>query len=271
MSADLPLPPGRPDARADAAGAPSDNAFARRVLQRARQLGITKKALAQQAGLSRQTLDNLLGQAPSVDRVLPSVRTLLCLAVALKVHPYWLTDALMEQVGVSPHLATLMKGERAGFVEDVSCPDGAVVAPGEHFVKVWMAQNLGVAHLGLHQLRCWDDHVTPRATDAQGRPIEVQRLVPDVQAIDFPGLASGQPLDSGAVFTMTVGFTAPSRPGPAMSYWLATNRDGQPTFSESTGLWVVVWVEPDPAIRRAMPAASIRLPDHLATNGVRPG
>ena len=42
--------------------ADSRSTFARRVLVRARELGLTKKALAARAQISRQALDNLLAQ-----------------------------------------------------------------------------------------------------------------------------------------------------------------------------------------------------------------
>ena len=112
------------------------------MLERAAQLGLTKKDLATKARLSRQTLDNVLKLGVKGDDLIPSIKTLLCLSVALQVHPFWLTDGIFEDHRLSAHLKAQMHGDRAGFVADVASPDGCLVAPGARFEKVWAAQFL---------------------------------------------------------------------------------------------------------------------------------
>lgn len=226
-----------------------ESVFARRVLERAEQLGLSKRDLASRADLSRQTLDNVLHLGHLRESRMPSIRTLLCLATALKVHPYWLVDGLMHTVPLSMHVKAQMAGDRAAFVEDVTSPDACVVAPGQHFFKAWTAQNLsGTTWVG-RRIRCWDDQLELRAERLDGSDDRVSRLRPDVLEYAFGDVPGG------AVFGGVIGFTAPVEPGPAASYWVLTESDGSPSFGENIAVWVVVVVEPDADKRAAWPRA----------------
>ena len=110
--------------------------LAHRILERAAQLGLSKKELAHKANISRQTLDNLLLVSSGADRKLPSVQTLMSLSVALRLHPFWLTDALFEEARVAARLTKLMQGARPGFGRHSSCPDGFAWEPVARFQNV---------------------------------------------------------------------------------------------------------------------------------------
>ena len=244
-----------------------ESIFAARVLERAAQLGLSKKELAAQARLSRQTLDNVLRLGTKGDDLIPSVKTLLCLSVALRVHPFWFTDGIFEDYRLSAHLKAQMRGDRAGFVADVSCPDGCLVAPGERFVKVWSAHFLGSANLAGRKVVCADDLIDRSAFEMDGNPCELRLLTPRVREV----FGEGDTPTQGSVVTVTIEFTAPMEPGPAMSYWLVAEADGRFCYGESAGLWVIVNVEPDEAVRRAFPGALTTAEYSLGGDGVRQG
>ena len=236
-------------ASSDTASPAALSTFADRVLARATELGFNKKELASRAGLSRQTLDNALRLGRSSAAALPNVHTLLTLAVALKAHPFWLVEGLMADVRLSMHLRALAIGDRVGLVEDISAPDGCVVAPGAHFYKAQTGHKLGNVTWHNKKLVCWDAHIEIQAVNFQGQNIPVQRLISDVQEVQL-----GQ-LEGDTVFSASIGFTAPSTPGWAFSYWMLANEDGTPAFNESVAIWVLVYVEPDAAKRAYWPAA----------------
>ena len=75
----------------------------------------------------------------------------------------------------------------------------------------------------------------------------------------------------GSVVTVTVEFTAPMEPGPALSYWLVADADGKYCYSESAGLWVIVYVEPDAAVRNAFPGVLTTAEYTNGGDGVRVG
>ena len=206
------------------------------MLRRAHELGLNKKDLAARAGLSRQTLDNLMKLGLEGDSAMPAVRTLMALAVALKVHPYWLVEGLTRNLRVSLHLRQLMQGTRVGFVEDMSAPDGCLVAPGAHFYKCWSAQNLSGRPWFVEKLVCWDDELEAEGILLNGEVRPVHRLIPDVKEISIGEIGPEE------VFWREIGFTAPTEPGLAASYWIPLNDDGTRCFDESVGLWVIVEV-----------------------------
>lgn len=103
--------------------------FNKRIEFRMRELGMTKKDLAEKAGISRQSLYSILQLGTEGDPAMPKIKTMLALADALKMHPFWLVDGLFCNVYIPPSLDALTQGDRAGFVTDVNYPDGTLVAP----------------------------------------------------------------------------------------------------------------------------------------------
>ncbi len=167
----------------------------------------------------------------------------------MQQYPFWLVDGLMADTHMSTHLRALAIGDRVGLVEDISVPDGCVVAPGAHFYKAQTGHKLG--HVSWHnkKLVCWDAHVNDQAVSAKGKSIPVQQLKSDVNEVTLGCL------DGDVVFSASIGFTAPSTPGWAFSYWMVANEDRTPAFNESVAVWVLVYVEPDLAKRAYWPAA----------------
>lgn len=216
---------------------PQDGRLARRVLERAADLGLSQTALAEATGLARQTLIDLLrvGQAPRAHW--PNVRTLLALASQLKVHPYWLTEALCADARVSLHLSARMLGDRAGFVEDSTAPDGCVVAPGARFVKTWTCQKLSNTDWTGCRLARWDEQLDVRALlGHESAATPPRSLFCDADSISLDGVREGE------VFAADLLFEAPATPGLAFSYWVAVDAQGVPMFTEHAGVAVIVQV-----------------------------
>lgn len=219
--------------------AESVSEFTKRIEFRMRELGMTKKDLAEKAGISRQSLYSILQLGTEGDPAMPKIKTMLALADALKMHPFWLVDGLFCNVYVPPSVDEQVRGDRAGFVYDASYPDGTLVAPGQHFVKKWIVQNVGdVPWLkDSRKLVCWDEEVVV-TSKRTGKPLHAAgRLTPDAEEIPLPS-----DIEPGGVFEISMGFTAPKTNGMVMSYWMAVNADGGLCYDESTGVWCMVRV-----------------------------
>ena len=201
--------------------------------QRSQTLGLSLSEVSRRAGLSRQTLYGL-GQAP---QKLPALQTVVALAVVLEVHPLRLLQALFDDLPLrkSDPPASARQTDRSAFVQDVSFPDGALVLPGQRFVKTWEVQNAGSVPWVDRHLQCMDDEVlvyTRTGTELLlGAP-----LLPDSPRLAVPPTAPGQ------VVRLSMGFTAPNSPGTVLSYWKSTFADGSLCFPEARGLWVKVRV-----------------------------
>jgi hypothetical protein len=91
------------------------------------------------------------------------------------------------------------------FIQDVTIPDGASLAPGEVFTKVWRLQNRGTC--------AWtSDYDIVFYSGAQMSGTEMQ----------VPGyVAPGQSVD------VAVTFTAPAAPGHYVGYWILRNPSGK--------------------------------------------
>jgi DNA-binding XRE family transcriptional regulator len=219
--------------------AESVSEFTKRIEFRMRELGMTKKDLAEKAGISRQSLYSILQLGTEGDPAMPKIKTMLALADALKMHPFWLVDGLFCNVYVPPSLDALTQGDRAGFVTDVNYPDGTLVAPGMHFVKTWRVQNVGDEPWlkGSRKLLCWDEEVVV-TSKRTGKPLHVAgRLVPDAQEISLD-----KDMAIGEVFELSMGFTAPKTNGVVISYWVVAKPDGTLCYEESAGIWCMVRV-----------------------------
>ena len=231
----------------------SGTTLALRILRRAEELGMTKKQLAQRANISRQTLDNLLQAPAGESRLVPSIQTLMSLSVALRLHPFWLTDAIFEEVRMAKRTKQLVQGDRAGLVRDATCPDGCVVEPGASFRKVWTNQILSSHDYTGRKLVCWDDHVEVTVTRRDGSRYQAHRLLPKTREI-FPDISA---MHLGGVPDSAVDFVAPHEPGVAFSYWRLAEADGTLCFHESAAMWALVFVEPLAQRRRPFPGATL--------------
>ncbi len=219
--------------------AQSVSEFATRIECRMRELNMTKKDLAHRAGISRQSLYSILQLGSEGDHAMPKISTMLTLANALRMHPFWLVDGLFSNIYVPPSLEAQTKGDRGGFVDDVTYPDRSLVAPGMHFVKVWRVQNVGKEPWpkGARKLVCWDEEVVVTSKRTQ-KPLHVAGgLVPDAPEILFH-----KDIAVGEVFDLSMGFTAPKTNGVVMSHWVVVKSDGSLCYEESAGIWCMVRV-----------------------------
>jgi transcriptional regulator with XRE-family HTH domain len=214
--------------------------FAERILCRMQELGLKQKDLVERAGMSRQTLHSVLRMGLEGDRAMPKVGTLLRLARALQVHPYWLVEGLFANVALPPSLKEQADGDRAAFVVDVNFPDGTWVAPSARFTKTWRVQNLGpdAWPRGSRKLVCWDDEVVV-TSKRTGQPLHVAgRLVPDGAEVHLE-----DDIAVGGVVDLSMTFTAPKNSGTVISCWMPVFADGSMCWEdESSMLWVSVHV-----------------------------
>ena len=219
--------------------ADSVSEFTKRIEFRMRELGMTKKDLAARAGISRQSLYSILQLGMEGDQAMPKIKTMLALADALKMHPFWLVDGLFCNVYVPPSLNAQAKGDRGGFVDDVTYPDRSLVSPGMHFVKVWRVQNVGNEPWpkASRKFVCWDEEVVV-TSKRTGKPLHVAgQLVPDAQEIHLE-----RDIAVGEVFDLSMGFTAPKTNGVVISYWVVVKADGSLCYEESAGIWCMIRV-----------------------------
>ncbi|KAJ2008411.1 hypothetical protein GGI06_005279, partial [Coemansia sp. S85] len=111
------------------------------------------------------------------------------------------------------------------FVEDVTIPDGTIMAPGESFVKIWSVANMG-------------DSEWPKDTmlvHVEGEPSIPgnQKTVPIVVSKRYEQVG------------IAIDLVAPMEPGRYVSQWRLMTSDGQ---YFGTGLWCTIVVEePSPA------------------------
>ncbi|KAJ2682582.1 hypothetical protein IWW39_005938 [Coemansia spiralis] len=111
------------------------------------------------------------------------------------------------------------------FVEDVTIPDGTIMAPGESFVKIWSVANMG-------------DSEWPK--DTMLVHIEGEPSIPGNQKT-VPIVVSKRYEQVG----IAVDLVAPMEPGRYVSQWRLMTSDGQ---YFGTGLWCTIVVEePSPA------------------------
>lgn len=91
------------------------------------------------------------------------------------------------------------------YLEDLTIPDGTVVAPGEALDKQWKVRNSGTCN--------WDERYRLRLVD--GVPLGAEKELPLY------------PARAGAEAVIRILFTAPEKPGLYISTWQAVNPAGQ--------------------------------------------
>ena len=210
--------------------------FAPRVLARAKEIGISKAQLAARAGLSRQTLDNLLAYAEGGDAAMPAMRTFIQLGHALRVHPSWLIEGLFGHVAVDTRIDVHRQANRSPNVLDLTFAQGAVAAPSARLLKAWRIRNDTQEQWKGLRLVCCDGRIT-LSSHQTGLPLHATSgLHPDVAEVALPDLPPGDSTD------VHIGFTAPPTAGATVSRWLALGPDGLPVSPGGFGAWFLVHV-----------------------------
>ncbi|KAJ2365229.1 hypothetical protein H4S01_003363, partial [Coemansia sp. RSA 2610] len=138
------------------------------------------------------------------------------------------------------------KKHAAVFVEDVTMPDGTVVAPSEHFVKIWSVANMG-------------DSEWPQGTmlvHVSGEPA-------------IPGNKKTVPVVIGKRYEqvgIAVDLIAPSVPGRYVSQWRLMTADGH---YFGAGLWCIIVVEDSSTTTsKVLPADIDRAAASAASSGL---
>lgn len=137
---------------------------------------------------------------------LASLPTPLAPPTLTPVQPTAMAAIILPSVPTS----TLVCTDNLVFINDVTIPDGTVVAPGSTADKQWLVQNSGDCN--------WDNRYRLRliSGDALGAAAE--------QAL--------YPARAGTQVTLRILFTAPQAPGVYVSEWQAFDANGVP-FGES--------------------------------------
>ncbi len=110
--------------------------------------------------------------------------------------------------------------DAAGFIKDVSVPDGTEIEPGEKFTKIWRIENQGQCSWNSDYRIVFDDG------DAMDGPAS--------QEITSGSVAPGDRLD------VEIEFTAPDVPGTYKAIYQLRNDDG--VIFTFGGLWVEIKV-----------------------------
>ncbi len=207
--------------------------FSRYIQERLSALGISQSELCRRAGVSRQTLHSLLADAAK----LPALNTVTAVAGALQVHPLRLLQVLFdERVPVAGTVRSRQRrGDKSAFVRDVSFPDGALVLPGQCFVKTWELQNVGSVPWVGRVLRCVDEEITVYARTGEQLHLALP-LKPDAEQLPIPDTLPGEKVQ------LSMAFTAPDSPATVLSYWKSAFADGRLCYPNARGVWVKVLV-----------------------------
>ena len=96
--------------------------------------------------------------------------------------------------------------DNSAYIEDVTIPDGTVLAPGETFVKTWMLKNTGFC--------MWKDSY----------------MLKFFEGDSMSGLDTeiGKTVASGRQAKVSIELTAPNSEGTYTGYWILANKYGYP-------------------------------------------
>lgn len=190
--------------------------------------GLTKKQLAQNSGISRATLYNILQGNVAEARL----STLIKLAACLETHPLTLLKPYFSDTISERKLSSLTKNQDTEFITDVTYPDNSLVQPNQVFTKTWSVLNTGKTAWQNLFLTCQD-----QSEKYQHPHINNQmQLRPDVQQIAIPDTQPGERIQ------LSIVFTAPSTPCRVISFWKATDSQGNLQFPEKAPLSCLVKV-----------------------------
>lgn len=200
------------------------------------QHGITLEKLAEDAGVARGTLYNMLDP-----KTTPKIPHLLNLANAMGVHHTILFRLKWAEFGVLEEKPCLVsagparqQGDASGFIDE-TVPDGSIIASGSTFEKSWTLQNVGDTVWEGRYLVCIDSDLAT-GYYPNGQPASDYQLKPHHSAIPIPVTKPGE------MVTLAVKFDAPMIAGRYISYWKMVNADGELCFPSGVGASVSILV-----------------------------
>lgn len=199
--------------------------FSTLLISLAEQSGLSKKAIAERANISRTALYNLFNGEVSEAKL----STIVNLANALDIPPIELLkpyfNSLTLEQGAEEALMTHID---SGFLADVTYPDNSIVFSEQVFDKVWSVRNTGRTTWKNLFLECQDEMVY-----MQGFPVGLQ---PIESKIPIPETAPGQKA------LISVQLKAPLLPCSAISRWKAVDAEGNLVFPDKFPLYCMVKV-----------------------------
>ncbi len=202
--------------------------------------GISKKQLAEYAGITRATLYNMMKNDNSTTLI-----NLAKLAQVMNVHPQYLVQLEWSKYHLSGMLPTPIEAlvePKTSFstLEDSShfisetIPDGSLMKIGEVFTKTWRLQNTGNTDWLDRWLVCQDPEVSAYDQPHLKKFSDNRCVTLTPEAKRVPIL----PTKIGEIVDVSVQFTAPTVPVNIVSYWKMTTADGEICFPESIGVSV---------------------------------
>ncbi len=193
--------------------------FAKYIRTRAKELGLSITALAQQTHISRQSLYDLFSGATEQAKL----STVVNLANALQVHPIYLLRQVLDQVE-SPRTNAIQSKDSVAemtFIRDVTMPDNSSVATGAVFTKTWEIKNTGTTAWTNRKLVCMDQPMDPSYFPPKSKILSTCRgLKPTLREVPIKNTKVGNSV------SVSVEFTAPAYPCSVLSSWNITDADG---------------------------------------------
>ena len=190
--------------------------FAKYIRVRAKELGLSITKLAQQTGISRQSLYDLFSGTTEQAKL----STVIALANTLQVHPIHLFRHLLDQVE-SPAYGT-EDGDTMEFIRDVTIPDNSEIKVGKTFTKTWEIKNTGSKAWVGRKLVCMDQPIDPAYVPPRSKVLTTCRgLIPAEREVAIKDTKPGKTV------LVSVEFKAPDYPCSILSYWKVTDETGK--------------------------------------------
>jgi len=199
--------------------------FSALLLGLAKQSGMSKRAIAERANISRTAFYSILnGQVGEA-----KLSTIVHLAQALDIPPVELLkpyfNSLSSQAEFEDQTPATID---SGFIADVTYPDNAIVFTEQTFDKVWAVMNSGRTTWKNLYLECQDE-----ASYLDDIPIGLQAVNTRVAIPET---------DPGEKVLVSVQLTAPMLPCSAISRWKAVDAEGNLVFPDKFPLYCMVKV-----------------------------
>jgi transcriptional regulator with XRE-family HTH domain len=193
--------------------------FAKYIRIRAKELGLSITALAQQTHISRQSLYDLFSGATEQAKL----STIVNLANTLQVHPIYLLRQVLDQVESPRYDEVKLKDgiTEMTFIRDVTMPDNSNVFVGDVFTKTWEIKNTSSEAWIDRKLVCMDQPIDPSYVPPKSKILSTCRgLKPTLREVPIKNTKFGHSV------LVSVEFKAPAYPCNVLSSWNITNSNG---------------------------------------------